>query len=238
MNTIHTRATNDALRQLLSKLPADARSADGILTRVGLAILGRIKRAFVTKARGGTDEAGDRWQPLSPKTVAYSRTRQRGKGGRTKAEKKRPNFPSQALNAKQQEQWWQVYRRALAWRKGDKAFAARIAWSVLKKLGAQTLLMKYGGRNVEILRDTGLLLNSLSPGSGTPEQVFKVGGGAVTVGTNRKGAAGHHNGIPGRLPQRRLWPSPGKWPKNWWDDLLATVREGILEMATQRIRGT
>lgn len=207
-----------------------------MMTRVGLAVLGRIKRAFVVKARGGTDEAGDSWQPLSPKTIAYSKTRQRGRGGRTKTEKKRDRYPSQALTQKQQDRWWEVYRRNLARFRGDKRHAAAAAWLVLKGEGATTLLQKYGGRKVEILRDTGLLLNSLSPGYGGPEQVFRVEPGAVTVGTNRKGARGHHEGIPGRLPQRRLWPEPSKWPESWWRDILTEVKQGMVDIFLQIMR--
>ena len=35
--------------------------------------LGFIKQAFITQARGETDEAGDSWKPLAKSTVAYSR---------------------------------------------------------------------------------------------------------------------------------------------------------------------
>lgn len=239
-NTVHTRASRASIRAAIAQLPSLARAggpiADAMMTRVGMAALGRIKRAFVVKARGGTDEAGEKWSPLSPKTIAYSKTRQRGKGGRTKAEKKRSTYPSQALNAKQQARWWAVYRKQLAIYKGNKGHAAAVAWLILKSEGAQTLVDKYGHRKVEILRDTGLLLNSLSPGTGSPEQVFRVQPGAVIVGTNRKGASGHHNGIPGRLPQRRLWPDPSNWPESWWADILQAAKEGILDIAQQLIR--
>ena len=235
--TVHVAATRAELRQLLATLPKVAGASDAVLTAVGLAALGRIRRAFITKARGGTDEAGDSWTPLSPKTIAYSATRQRGRGGRTKAEKKRAAFPSQALNAKQQARWWEVYRRALAQYRGDKGHAAAVAWVVLKREGATTLLQKYGGRKVEILRDTGLLLNSLSPGTGSAEQVFRVGGGAVIIGTNREGAAAHHSGIPGRLPQRRLWPSVDRWPQSWWGDILDAAKQVVFDLAMQLIRG-
>lgn len=236
-NTVNVRATRATLRRALSALPARARSggpvASAMLTRIGLTILGRIRTAFIAKARGGADEAGEAWKPLSPKTVAYSKTRQRGKGGRTRTEKKRDARPSQALSKKQQERWWEVYRRTLAASKGDKGRAARTAWAVLKAEGARTLVDKYGGRQVEILRDTGLLLNSLSPGTSSAEQVFRVGPGEVIVGTNRKGAAGHHNGIPGKLPQRRLWPAPGKWPASWWADVCEQAKQGLLDLAAQ-----
>ncbi len=240
-NTIHSSASHTSILDALHAIPQGAggsgSAATALLTRIGLVVLGRIKRAFIIKARGGTDEAGERWAPLSPKTIAYSRTRQRGRGGRTKAERGRDAFPSQALNKAQRGRWWEVYRQGLAMYRGDKGHAARRAWFILKAEGATTLLEKYGGRQVEILRDTGLLLNSLSPGVPSAEQIFRVGRGEVTIGTNRKGAAGHHNGIPGRLPQRRLWPDPGKWPDSWWRDITDQAKQGMLDIAVQMIKG-
>lgn len=241
-NVIYVRAGRAAVRQAISRIPEVARAggtaAGAMMTRCGMTALGRIKQAFIVKSRGGIDETGDSWAPLSPKTIAYSKTRQRGRGGRTKAEKGRSAYPSQALNAKQQERWWDLYRQGLAIFKGDKGSAARRAWAILKSEGAETLLSKYGGRQVDILRDTGLLLNSLSPGVTSAEQVFRVGPGEVIVGTNRKGAAAHHSGVPGRLPQRRLWPEPRKWPASWWLDIAEQARAGLVEVASQLIRGT
>lgn len=240
-NIVHTRVTYGNARQAITRLPALARAggpvADAMMVRCGLAILGRIRQSFVVKARGGTDDAGDSWKPLSPKTIAYSRTRQRGRGGRTKAEKSRSNRPSQALTSKQQDRWWEVYRRQLAIRKGNKGHAAAVAWLVLKREGAQTLVDKYGNRQVEILRDTGLLLNSLSPGTTSSDQVFRVGHGEVVVGTNRKGARSHHRGVPGRLPQRRLWPDPRWWPASWYNDVLDQIRQGLVDLASLIIKG-
>ncbi len=240
-NTVHVKASRLSVRQAITQAPAVARSgsplAKAMMLRCGLAILGRIKAAFITKSRGGTDEAGESWKPLSPKTIAYSVTRQRGKGGRTKAEKSRASRPSQALNAKQQATWWEVYRRQLAILQGDKGHAAAVAWIVLKGMGAKTLVEKYGGRQVETLRDTGLLLNSLSPGVTSTNQIFRVENGAVVVGTNRRGAVYHHNGIPGRLPQRRLWPAPSRWPSSWWDSIMSEAKQGLLDIATALVKG-
>lgn len=216
----------------MERIPAEASGGGAIarrmMERVGLAVLGRIKAAFVTKARGGADDAGDRWSPLSPKTVAYSRR------GRTRAERRRPATPSQALNARQQDRWWEVYRRTLAWSK-SKATAARVAWATVKREGATTLFQKYSGRSAEILRDTGLLLNTLTPGYGGGEQVFEVAHGRVTIGTKRKGASAHHHGTK-RLPQRRLWPDPSKWPVSWWKDMLTQLKQGLLEVAANGIK--
>lgn len=243
-NTIHIRATRAQLRQALAQIPAAASgggaTADAMMTRCGMALLGRIKQAFIAKSRGGMDEAGDSWQPLSPETIAYSKTRSRGRGGRTKAEKGRPSRPSQALSANQQARWWKLYRQGLAmFRLGPdpQASAARRAWAILKREGAQTLLDKYGHRQVDILRDTGLLLNSLSPGVASPNAVFRIGHGEVIVGTNRKGAAAHHHGVPGRLPQRRLWPEPRKWPATWWTGILEQLRQGLVDITASIIKG-
>lgn len=231
-NTINVSIPRVRFMQKLLSLPEVATHSKALLTRIGLTILGRIKRAFIVKARGGTDETGDKWAPLSKKTIAYSRR------GRTATERKREARPSQGLTKKQQDRWWEVYRRALAQHKGDKGHAAAVAWVVLKKEGAKTLLDKYGNRKVEILRNDGLLLNSLSPGSGSPDQIFQVGDGVITLGTNRKGAMSHHLGDPSRnLPQRRLWPDPKDWPSSWWDEILEQAKEGLLEIAINLLRG-
>jgi hypothetical protein len=234
-NTVYVRASRADVRQILYTLPTVVRSrgaiADAMMVRCGFVALTRIRQAFLIKARGGTDEAGDKWQPLSPRTIAYRMTRSRGRGGRTRAERNRPTHPSQALNTRQRTRWWEVYRQQLAVYRGNKGHAAAVAWIVLKREGAVTLLQKYGGREVEILRDTGLLFNSLSPGVATNHRVFRVGNGEVIVGTNRKGAGLHHRGIPGRLPQRRLWPDPKDWPPVWWQDIQEQAQQGLLDLA-------
>ncbi len=233
-NTVYVRASSDGLRRVLESIPEQMQGggplASAMLTRCGLAALGRIKTAFVAKARGGTDEAGDRWAPLKPSTIAYSRR------GRSRAEKKQANRPSQALNRRQQDRWWSLYRQGLAMFRGDKGRAAKRAWGISKAEGATTLLAKYGGRKVEILRDTGVLLNSLSPGVGSGNQVLRVGRGEVVVGTNVPYARFHHERTR-RIPQRRLWPEPSRWPSSWWRDILEQARAGVLDIAAQLIGG-
>jgi hypothetical protein len=244
-DVIDVRASREEVRRALGRLgsftdlPAEA--ARALLVRLGMAALSLIKQAFVVKARGGTDEAGDRWPPLSPRTIAYSRRHPGLPPPKTRAQRR----PSYALTARQRDRWWALYGRALAAFDGDKGHAAAFAWTVLKKEGATTLLDRYGQTRVEILRDKGLLLNSLSPGvyaagsTSAPRvenQVFRTGPAEVIVGTNRKGAAAHHEGVPGRLPQRRLWPSPKRWPASWWQELLETLRQGMIEVALSELR--
>ena len=233
--TVYLRTSSAAIREAISKLPQqlknDSAVSGAIMTRVGMAALGHIKKAFVDKARGGADEAGERWAPLSRRTIAYSRR------GRTGAERKRAPRPSQALNRSQSDRWWELYRQGKAMYKGDKSRAAKRAWVILKSEGAQTLLDKYGNRQVEILRDTGPLFNSLSPGVASPHRVFRVSGTSVTIGTNRQGALDHHEGRKG-LPQRRLWPDPKNWPASWWADIIEQAKQGLIDVTLSSLRGS
>jgi hypothetical protein len=237
-------------------LPGPQGLVNILLIRVGLALLARIRYAFEVKASGGTDDAGDTWAPLLPQTIAYKRRH----GGVPPPKQRAKYRPSWMLSAKERKAWWTIYGAQLARLRGkrgryariddemkdkqaDKGHAAAIAWVILKASGARTLLSVYGNAPVKILRDTDVLYNSLSPGVGaasaaatvpsSPNQVFRLAQGEVILGTNRKGAAAHHAGIPGRLPQRRLWPHPSRWPAPWWLDALFTLREGIIDIAIQ-----
>lgn len=238
---VYVRGDRQTVREAIAAIPkiaagevSEAQSAkNALLVRVGLVTLGRIRRAFVIKARGGTDETGLSWPPLSPKTIAYSRRHPGVPKNRSGTR------PSWMLSEKQKERWWALYRIGLVRFKGDKASAAKMAWAISKAEGAETLIGKYGATQVEILRDIDLLLNSLSPGideeSGQEfygpiqEQVFRIGRGDVIVGTTRKGAASHHYGTA-KIPQRRLWPDPQNWTQDWWDDITDAVQDSLIEI--------
>lgn len=239
-----------ALRAIPREAVKRGKITDAMMVRCGMAALGRIRKAFIDKARGGTDEAGLRWAPLKPTTIAYGRRHKKKPGNPRESQlfsraKKLPYIPrpkiragyapSYALTNRQRDRWWLMYSQGLAIFKGDKASAARRAWAILKREGATTIIEQYGDAQVDILRDTGLLLNSLSPGATTPQQIFRVRAGMVIVGTNRKWAGTHHRGIPGRLPQRRLWPEPARWPASWWDDIAEQARMGLIDLAVYLI---
>ena len=252
---IYVRANRAAVRAAISRVPQEARSggavANAMMVRCGMTALGHIKDAFIVKSRGGTDECGERWAPLKPETIAYSR-RHRKKPGSPKDSqlfsraKRLPWVPKQsiragyapsyALTTKQRDRWWELYRQGLAMFKGDKGSAARRAWAISKREGATTIIAQYGNAQVDILRDTGLLLNSLSPGVASAEQIFRVLPGEVVVGTNRKWAGTHHRGLPGKIPQRRLWAEPNKWSSNWWLDIAEQGRAGLIDLAILLVR--
>jgi hypothetical protein len=240
---------------LAAKMAAGQQQAEvarGIWLRVGLQALSLIKQAFLIKAAGGTDAAGDNWPRLAKSTVAYSR---RHPGVLWPGSKRAPFAPSWMLTKKQRERWWALYRSfgggapsgAGYHAKGvSGGLAAMFAWRVLKAEGAKTLMSEYGDEDLQPLRDTGLLLNSLSPAimpdqvtaadknaPAVQDQIFRLAAGRVAVGTNRKWAAVHHNGSrDGRIPQRRLWPKPSRWPSSWWNLLLHQARMGLIEAVT------
>ena len=210
----------DRLRGLPGMLAGNTPDPDGtvrgLLLALGLQALSLIKTAFIVKSRGGTDEAGIRWKPLDPRYVAYGR----GHPGRPRG------GPRPTLNADQDRQWRAVYAgvsRSLvnkgmdAKEAGGRAAAA--AWIHAKANGATTLLEMYGNAPVEILRDTGLLLNTLSPGSGSADQILRPEPGKVTVGSDLKKAGRLHKDRP-------LWPD-GDLPASWWQRLSDTLGDGI-----------
>lgn len=236
-HVIRVRAKKAEVLKLLRSIPQVARgngaAAQALMTRMGLELLGRIRDAFVTKARGGTDEAGESWKPLKKTTVAYSRRHPGLPPSKARARWR----PSYALTKQGREKWWKNYSHYLAIYNGDKAHAAAVAWLIAKGDGEKTLLENYGDTPVEILRDTGLLLNSLSPGVRGRNKVFRVKAGEVIVGTNRKHAAVHHYGSRDRrIPQRRLWPEPKKWPSNWWTAILEQAKAGLIDIVLWMFR--
>lgn len=232
-HTITVSASSGTIINALVTIPQQARMgsiANAMMRRVGLVIMKLIKEAYIAKSRGGYDAAGDKWRPLDPRTIAYSRR------GRTRTEKKRESRPSQALNKKQNARWWDLYRQGLVIFKGNKGSAAKRAWTILKRSGARTIIAKYGGRKVEILRDTGVLLNSLSPHSSSGYRIFKIENGSVTIGTSVPYAKFHHFGTK-RMAMRRLWPPVKNWPQAWWDDILVAMKQGITDITIELIRG-
>ncbi len=268
MTTIYVNASRASVLKAIRRLPALAAGKGDsgkwnrvLLVRLGMELLGHIRTAFEAKARGGTDESGLRWKPLAKSTIAYSRRHRKvfvkGGGGSTAA---RPGWlpagpqragdsPSWLLTKKQRERWWALYRqfggkqgtgKAYHAGGGSPSWAAARAWVVLKKEGAKTLMETYGNLPAEILRDTGLLFNSLSPGvkpeNAGPDpprvdkQVCRLTRSGIIVGTNRLWAGTHHRGVPGRIPQRRLWPEVNRWPRRWWDAILKQASAGVMDI--------
>jgi hypothetical protein len=230
------------LAAILSGRQADTQDiAKGFLNTLGFAALTDIKDAYELKADGGTDEMGIKWDRLSKEYLAYGRRfgpgeqkKLKGSAGLGKGHRTAPGDKKGLLTTQQLKQWRQIYSQVLRrfqlslGESEAKSRAAAIAWVVMKKRGAKTKLEVFGNRQVQILRDTGVLLNSLGPGllsgasySPPQDQVFQVLPGEVIVGTNVAYAGSHQRGdtkrgIPARpfLPDDKH-PVPDVWWQRW-----------------------
>jgi hypothetical protein len=201
--------------------------------RVGVALLSQVQQDFVRKARGGPGRDGITWKPLKRETIAQRRT--------TAAERRNLGIGGERvrglLTPAEDARWKAIFRSVISRLREDgvgereaASRAAQSAWGILKSQGAKTKLATLGGRSVEILRDTGELFRSLSPGvedrpSNADGQVFRVPTGRVIVGTNKK--TWHHRGIPGRLPSRPLWPLNDAIPQAWWPAIQTATMRGL-----------
>jgi len=138
------------------------------------------------KSRGGTDSAGIRWKPLSPRTIAY-RPLARGDAQLYNVR----NFKSTKglLTPTQDKRWRAIYGYQL--RRGKTpAQAASIAWGIVKAAGAKTKIGTLSNREVPILILTRRLERSLRPGKviqgqyiPSLEQEFEIDGNRLIVRT-------------------------------------------------------
>ncbi len=222
--------------------------ARGFKLRVAFAFFMVLKEAFIVKSRGGTDEAGIKWPPLSPEYLAYTRPMGRGGSGSRQPPNAGGSAPGRAGNDGFMTPldlaiWRRDYAQALAWLSASedpglaKGHAAAIAWNKAKQRGVKTKLQVFGQRQVEILRDRGILFNSLSPGVlnengvdasyAPPEnQIVTDQPGMLIVGTNVPYAY-YHQVNPGRRP---IWPKDGTLPSAWMDEIIEVAVSGLLKM--------
>jgi hypothetical protein len=253
-DTIYFRGTRQDAKRAIRRTAAmvTGRESDvlnvkrGVALAVGMSALSDIKEAFVVKADGGTGEDGIKWKPLSPAYLAYGRrfgTREQtglkkasglgrqhrhGIGANTGLLTKDEKREWQSIFASRLQRFLLTMPPAMA-----KAKAAAIAWTIMKNRGAQTKLNVFGHRKVQMLRDTGVLLNSLSPGimsdlgpdavyqkpsdEGGDKQIFDVLDHGVIVGTNVAYAAAHQYGSKKQgIPARPFLPEPKNIPALWW----------------------
>lgn len=230
--------THEKITRLMSALAGKTSDpwgvVQGIQLRIGVTALSKVQQAFEEKSRGGKGGDGLVWKPLDPKTIAH---RREGPGDKPKGLGSKRGW----LTKTNDDLWKMIFATRKNWlmvkfgmseaeaaNRAAANRAAAIAWATLKKKGVKTKLEILGTRKVDILRDTGELFRSFSPGvngkpSGAEGQVFRVEPGAVVVGTNKK--PWHHKTRP-------FWPE--RLPDDWTDDILESCRKGVFE-ALQRI---
>lgn len=255
---IYTSASRADLKRRLSALPGILSGrlpdrlgiAHGFKMRLAVAFLEKIKLAFITKSRGGTDECGISWPKLSKAYLAYQRRFGPGEkaalkkaAGLGSGNRFAPGGRDGLLTKQQEKEWWAIYRRNLAWLAAReplgeaKGHAAAIAWAEMKRRGARTKLDVYGNREVEILRDTGTLFNSLQPGVlgelgpdasySTPDgQIVIDRPGELLVGTNVEHAK-YHQGDAEKPGRRRFLPRADEIPPDWHEDFAEHADAGL-----------
>lgn len=251
MTTISVRASKDEVRELLLQLPAILTGsvadvggiARGFKIRLAAQFFSVVKEEFIVKSRGGTDSAGITWPALSERYLAY----QRGPASTRRAGRHAPGGRDGFMTQAQLAQWRGifngVYARLAQQVTADEARgrAAATAWVAMKKKGVKTKLEVFGQRDVEILRDRGILFNAISPGivneagvdaiyQPSPGQVVEAANpGEIIVGVNVEYAR-YHQGTVERPGRRPLWPVDGNLPQVWWDDILDAAVLGILRI--------
>lgn len=255
----------DRIKNLLAQLTGKAPDHDGLARSVfyaiGFAALSDIQEAFIVKSRGGTDEAGIKWPPLSKEYLAYGRRFGKGEQASLKRAAGLGRGHSHGVNGKpgilskaQQERWEKLYKQNLAWLAARqplpqaKVSAAKIAWATIKKEGAKTMLEVFGNRVVDILRDTGVLFNSISPGyfdgedyskptsEGGEQQIFRALMDGIVIGTNVVYARAHDEGCKKTgIPARTIFPVnvPAVWLDRWSEIGISAINIAVRRTLTE-----
>ena len=231
---------------LTGKGPDRSGAARSVFFVMGLSMLSEIQQDFIRKSRGETGEDGVKWPPLSKEYLAYGRRFGKGEqsalkkdAGLGRAHRHGVGGKGGLLTKAQKDRWNQVYARSLAWMAARygieeaRGMAAGHAWNVIKREGAKTKLEVYGNRQVDMLRDTGILLNSLSPGylstdgsysppakEGGDQQILKAISNGIVLGT----------AVPyaGRQNKKRPF-LPSDIPKAWQERMEKATRMAIIQ---------
>ena len=252
------------VRSLLAQITGKASDQNGLARSVfyaiGFAALSDVQEAFIVKSRGGTGEDGVTWPPLTKEYLAYGRRFGPGEqaalkrtAGLGKAHHHGVGGKGGILTKSQQARWNKLFAKNTAWLSARhplpiaKNIAAAMAWKTIKDEGAKTKLEVYGNRVVDVLRDTGVLFNSLSPGyfdgsdyskpsgEGGGKQIFTALEDGIVIGTNVPYAASHNYGDPKRgIPKRQFLPEDA--PKVWverWTNVASSALESALRISLQ-----
>lgn len=235
--------------------------ARGVFTAVGFAALSDIHADFVRKSGGAQGEDGVTWTPLKPATIARRRLGPKDKqlphiAERLKAEKEAVKEAKKRFIAAAKQRYKTLVARLSLSLPADEA-RKRASEQIAAEqkaadflLRGQIALAKQTGqrrqdvlsqRQVDILRDTGVLLNSLSPGEmsgdgpgviyqppsgpGGDQQAFGLFDSGVIVGTTVAYAKTHQEG-KGQVPARPFLPTQGV-PQVWLDRWAAVAQLAI-----------
>ena len=229
--TLSAAEVHARLEQIPAILAGDIHDPTGKLKELYEALaaeaLACIHDDFLRKSQGGTGSDGVSWPPLKAETIAYGRDHG--------FKKKRGERPRGLLSDAEDAQWRQVFARSYQSLLGQgvgmrdaAGHAAAHAWTVLKAQGAGTIIGVFGHFPALVLQRSGALLRSLTPGSGSPDQILevRVEEGVIRVGSRLPQAGAHQHGNPARnLPQRKLWPEENEQLPDAWQRRFDAVVE-------------
>lgn len=236
------RGTRAELKALLRRLPSvlSGRTPDPtgqvepLLLDLGLQALTITRETFLVKSQGGTDDAGIKWDELDPRYLAYGRRHAALDSARqsAKAEGRRGR---PLLTEGLDKAWrgifvgvWQRLRKQGIKDRQAKGNAAALAWILVKQRGGRTIFAEYSKAPHLIGQVSGRLLESLSPNSGSPDQILQVEPGRVTAGSKVEYAGPFH-------AKRPLWPE--HWPETWTRRLADTLSDG-LKLILKKLTGS
>lgn len=210
----------------------------GILMSMGIQILSDVKADFIRKARHGRGEDGVEWPPLAASTVAGRRKgpKHHNKNAETKLRKK--------LTDKYYRQFYKRYSISLGDQEAKTAARRQAETKATRETGKSKVDL-YGDDEHEILVDTGVLINSLSPGSvsktgeytsPSEHQEWDIKPNGFSVTTNVPYTGIQQNGSKKHsIPARRFIPRT--LPEIWRQRLVeatATAIANALQIALDR----
>lgn len=242
------------------RVPDSTGAVHWLLLRVGMVVLDLVKDAYVTKSEGGTDQMGIKWEPLSPVTLILRRTRTGAKTiTRLKNQLKKGTMKQRkAMRGLVKEQHERLKAIIYGKTKEDRAARSR-AKRILEKKFAKGLIRRteylekkkvlegkakpqklkdlaIAGAFAMILRDTGRLLNSLSPAGASGDTILLAGPGWIECGSRVDYMKYHQSAAPRalkkdgtpRLPRRQILPDDvGQFPAEWWAKINDAFQSGL-----------
>lgn len=110
-----------------------------------------------------------------------------------------------------------------------------------KTLGKFTKLAWFGSRAVDMLRDTGRLFRSLTPGvegrpSGNPDQVITNGPGTLVLASKCPYLETHQKGTK-HVPARPVFPVNGRIPDAYVPAVLGAMGRGVVALLAYLLTG-
>ncbi len=266
--TIQFEGSREELHSFLSGFPSilsgaagsqqEREAAEQVAIAVGNTLLGDIKEDFIRKSEGAQGQDGITWSPLMPATIrAKAKKALAAKGMSPKSAKGaayrgRLAEYNKRLSAAKQKIGQSISPAPAGNKPAQAARLKTIERLARTAVGTFPHEIRSDVDKVRpfaltlILRDTGVLLNSLSAGvryqrytgPNADQQIFIAKPGEVIVGTNVPYASKHQHGDKSQhLPKRQILPKEGQVPATWWSNVKATAAGAIADALVFLLQG-